>query len=133
MAGTLCPSARTSRLALVTAGKLASAITSSSPCPIWAIRYKSSGERMLGMRFNMVFFLDRGVILARVARHHEIRGLAQRLATYFMVAAAARRGMFRPWLARCSPQNNLPARQRHPSSKETPLAHDRGLCGGESR
>src|SRR5208337_3942426 len=52
MAGTLCPSARTSRLALVTAGKLASAITSSSPCPIWAIRYKSSGERMLGMRFN---------------------------------------------------------------------------------
>src|SRR5271166_632642 len=67
MAGTLCPSARTSPLALVTAEKLASAITSSSPCPIWAIRYKSSGERMLGMRFNMVFFLDRGVILARVA------------------------------------------------------------------
>ena len=54
IAGTLWPSARTSRLALVTAGKLASAITSSSPWPIWAIMYRSSGERMCGIRFSMV-------------------------------------------------------------------------------
>ena len=60
--------------------------------------------------------------------HHEIRGLAKRLATHFMVAAAARRGMFRPRLARCSPQNNLPAHERHPSSKETPFSHDRGFA-----
>ena len=80
---------------------------------------------MLGMRFNIVFFLDRGVVLARVAPRDPRPGEATGDALH---GRGSRARNVCPWLARCSPQNNLPARERHPSSKETRWPMIRGFA-----